>query len=624
MHCPNNNTLVAMLERALDPAVLPELEAHFGGCGACQQVVAALAGSREVSAPSSAATEPEAVIGTTINARYEMKSLLGRGGMGTVYLARDLTLGRDVALKLHRRGSHRERLHREAVAMAKLAHPNVVTVFEIANVDDRLYVAMEYVRGTTLRGWLRAARRSWREIVAMFVQVGAGLVAAHDAGLIHRDFKPENVLVGEDGRARVSDFGLVQFDGAPHEIDADDHVRGEWWPSSGSTQTGALVGTPAYMAPEQLNGHPADARSDQYGFCVTLYEALYRARPSLEGELTFPDDVAPRVPKFLRAIVARGLRTQPSDRFASMVELLAALQVDPTRRRKRVAIVVGGLIAAGAIALGVHAVSSESGAMCQLGDEQFAARWNPERRQAIAAAFAASGVPYAPHAVERVTAMFDRYGERWSEMYRASCEATHVRGDQSEAVLDLRTECLEDRLRAVDALAHALATADRSVVTTAVQAVSELPDIESCGDVARLKSILPPPRDMATRRKVRELEEQLTKARAFEGLARYADAEGIVTPALQQARELGYRPLEARALLLAADIAGGREDATAKTLYQEAVFAGQAGGDLEIVARAAVGLMLAAYVPGRLEDVELWNKMAEAATLRLGEPPHLV
>ncbi|MDB4956666.1 MAG: Serine/threonine kinase family protein, partial [Myxococcales bacterium] len=148
--------------------------------------------------------------GTTIDQRYVVSMMLGRGGMGTVYLARDLSLGRDVALKLHRSGSGHERLYREAVAMAQLQHPNVVTVFEVGTVEDQLFVAMEYIRGWTLRDWATAKPRTWREILEVLLDVGEGLAAAHRAGFVHRDFKPENVLVGEDGRPRVSDFGLAR------------------------------------------------------------------------------------------------------------------------------------------------------------------------------------------------------------------------------------------------------------------------------------------------------------------------------------------------------------------------------------------------------------------------------
>src|SRR5688572_26133603 len=207
-----------------------------------------------------------------------MKQQLGKGGMGTVYLARDQTLGRDVAVKVHRAGTGNERLHLEAIAMAQLAHPNVVTVYEVATFADRLYVAMEYIRGGTLRTWLGAEPRSWRTILETLTHAGDGLAAAHAAGLVHRDFKPENVLVGDDGRPRVSDFGLARVQERP---------SGDVIPLAGTTSsvdtpmtmTGALMGTPAYMAPEQIAAEPVDARTDQFAFCVVAWECLFGKRP---------------------------------------------------------------------------------------------------------------------------------------------------------------------------------------------------------------------------------------------------------------------------------------------------------------------------------------------------------
>ena len=172
----------------------------------------------------------------------EVTSLLGRGGMGTVYLARDITLDRDIALKIHRPGTGDARLKREAIAMAQLAHPNVVNVFEVATVDDRMVVAMEYVRGTTLRGWLEARPRRWREIVAMLVEAGRGLAAAHAAGLVHRDFKPENALVTDGSLVCVADFGLVgqQARAAVTDTHADAAPA-----DARLTRSGTVLGTPA-------------------------------------------------------------------------------------------------------------------------------------------------------------------------------------------------------------------------------------------------------------------------------------------------------------------------------------------------------------------------------------------
>ena len=320
MKCPDDNTLVAVVDGA---TALAEVEIHIDSCDDCRQIISLSVGRDELGA---------------INNRYVIDAVLGRGGMGTVYLARDLSLDREVALKLHRPGSNNERLHREAIAMAKLAHPNVVTVFEAATVDDRLYVAMEYVRGETLRGWLEAAPRSWRTIVDVLLQSGQGLAAAHAAGLVHRDFKPENVLVGEDGRPRVGDFGLARVGAGPSG--AKPYGDGT------TTRTGEVMGTPAYMAPEQLAGGDVDARTDQFAFCVVAWECLFGKRPYAgrtmaaladamhRGELHRPpprSDVPPRI----REVLARGLAIDPAERYPDMCALLAALRAGRSSLRSR-------------------------------------------------------------------------------------------------------------------------------------------------------------------------------------------------------------------------------------------------------------------------------------------------
>src|SRR5688572_15851916 len=251
MSCPDDNVLVRMVDGALDGPAFADVEVHIDSCEYCRKIIAAAVATKTLAVGTPPVTDESdalaAIVDVSINGRYVIEAVLGRGGMGTVYLARDQTLNRDVALKLHRAGSGHDRLHREAIAMAKLAHPNVVTVFEIGTIDDRMYVAMEYVRGETLRGWLDAKPRTWREIIDLLVQTGQGLAAAHAAGLIHRDFKPENVLVGEDGRPRVSDFGLAR-------VGAGRDSKPSGLLTTNMTQSGAILGTPAYMSPEQLAG----------------------------------------------------------------------------------------------------------------------------------------------------------------------------------------------------------------------------------------------------------------------------------------------------------------------------------------------------------------------------------
>ena len=267
--------------------------------------------------------------GTSVRiGRFDVEGKLGEGGMGAVYRAHDPELERHVAIKLLTKGAGegsegRARLQREARALAKLSHPNVVHVYEVDKEGDQVFIAMEYIRGTTLRHWA-ADGRSWREIVDMFVGAGRGLQAAHAAGIIHRDFKPENVLVAHDGRPRVLDFGLARPDspvGGTGELSEADTVEMDT-PAAplelSLTRTGALLGTPAYMAPEQFKGETVDARSDQYSFCAALFETLYEERPFsgdslielsaevLKGEIRAIDPSEHGVPAEIHAAVLRG------------------------------------------------------------------------------------------------------------------------------------------------------------------------------------------------------------------------------------------------------------------------------------------------------------------------------
>lgn len=281
--------------------------------------------------------------------RYRLERILGAGAMGVVYLADDLALNRRVALKMLRRQDEQasERLMREAQALARVSHPNVIVVYEVGAFDDQIFMAMEYVQGESLSSWLQSAR-SEAEILAVFEQAGRGLSVAHGAGLVHRDFKPDNVLVGRDGRVRVVDFGLARGDVLLAESEGEGTVdRGLTNDVFRTlTRTGSFMGTPAYMAPEQYDGIAADARSDQFAFCVSLYEALYKKRPFAAGTVTElaqamkvgppPAQRSSRVSRRVEDVVLRGLRARREERFPSMDALLSELvSTAPPRGAKR-------------------------------------------------------------------------------------------------------------------------------------------------------------------------------------------------------------------------------------------------------------------------------------------------
>jgi tRNA A-37 threonylcarbamoyl transferase component Bud32 len=318
--------------------------------------------------PGKKRRDPVVIAGDTIG-RYIILARLGAGGMGVVYTAYDPQLDRKVALKLLRTGGiaeaeARSRLIREAQAIAQLSHPNVVAVYDVGSADTgEVYIAMELVEGETLTAWLGHWDRSWREILELFFQAGRGLSAAHARGLVHRDFKPDNVLVGTDGRVRVTDFGLARS--LIEQVDelARDHPRPELEALRVTlTATGTVLGTPRYMAPEQLRGADADARSDQFSFCVALYEALYGRHPLpgdsvieivQHGAAADPPPGDTKVPPAIGRAITRGLDNEPNRRFPTLAALLVELTppaVHPGRRGW--AAVLGGiaLVAGGAAA----------------------------------------------------------------------------------------------------------------------------------------------------------------------------------------------------------------------------------------------------------------------------------
>ncbi len=369
--CPDENVLAGFAAGGLSVGAVPEVERHLDGCAACRALVAVVAAEASAPDTSTAPTRldtgaptqplhPEAPAlrpGDRLG-RYVIEAPLGEGGMGVVYAARDPGLGRTVALKLLRPGAGgadegRARLVREAQAMASLSHPNVLPLFELGTEDARVFLVMERVEGPTLAGWLKERERPWREVLALFLQAGEGLAAAHRAGLVHRDFKPANVLVGADGRPRVTDFGLVRYgagtDGGAGEAGSEDT-------EAALTRAGTVPGTPAYMSPEQAAGREVDARGDQFSFCVALHEALYGVRPfasQARGEERWrrvPVPRQPRLPGSLRAALDRGLALEPGARFPSMEALLAELARPPGSRWRPVAVVgiALGLVVAGA------------------------------------------------------------------------------------------------------------------------------------------------------------------------------------------------------------------------------------------------------------------------------------
>lgn len=500
--------------------------------------------------------------GTTL-ARYVVIEEIGRGGMGVVVRAYDPKLQREVAIKSLRTDQLSDRaqarLVREAQAMAKLAYPNVVAVHDVETHEGTVLLVMEYVAGTSLDVWLGERARTWEEILAVFVAAGRGLVAAHDAGLLHRDFKPTNVLVGADGRVRVTDFGLARATSSVSTSaseDSDDMVAPAPGVAIELTRPGDVVGTPAYMSPEQhmkVNVGPA---SDQFAFCVALWEGLTGARPfagrlkeiakaKVHGPPPWPKSV-PMPPRIVEAI-ARGLSPRPADRWPSLSELLDVLDARPRRRSKlplvsaaASAIACGGAIAAVTIAT--------DDAPCEGGEAHLDAAWGEQTRARVEAALGDLEAPFVADVWTRVGAELDAYAQAWIDMHRDACEATAVRGEQSSALLDARMACLHGARIELEAATAMLATADAEVAAGAHELVADLPPLSRCADVEALQSgVEPPPPAHASA--IEDVRARLAEARAQRKAGKFARAQAIVDAVRTDAEALPFAPLHTEVAL---------------------------------------------------------------------------
>jgi eukaryotic-like serine/threonine-protein kinase len=581
--------------------------------------------------------------------RYVVLDPLGEGGMGMVYAAYDSVLDRKVALKLlpqetadggSEPTSGRARLLREAQAMAKLSHPNVVGVYDVYQHGALVFMAMELVEGQTLLQWLQEKPRGMREILAAFLSAGRGLAAAHAAGLVHRDFKPTNVLVGKDGRVRVTDFGLARTHDAPPEPLAEDAAPS---PSTSPvkphsllelelTQKGAVLGTPAYMAPEQFRGATADARSDQFSFAVSLWEALYGERP-FEGRSsaerkekvlagrTNPPPSHSRVPPWIHRALLRALSTAPEARYPSLDALLATLERDPAQvRRRRLAVAALLLLVTGSGLMAWIIWHQRKTSLCTGVQEKLVGIWDARRQAAIERAFLETRQSYAGDTWTRVRDALNTYTAVWTGMHQDTCEATRIRGEQSEAVMSLRMACLESRRQELAALTEVFTEADATVVEKAISAASSLHPLRGCADVEALLAEVKPPEDAATRQAVEAARAQLARVKANTDAGKYKEALELATAVAQKTATLGYGPIRAEALFMRAwtqIISGESQGVT--PLLTEALWLAHASRHDTIVAEATVRLMGYYSYRGPKEEADRWENFARASLDRLRE-----
>ncbi|MDC0672026.1 serine/threonine-protein kinase [Nannocystis radixulma] len=486
--------------------------------------------------------------------RFRVLETLGQGGMGVVYAAEDSQLDRRVAIKVIRDDRLRDgpkdraRLLREARMQAKLSHPNVVQIHEVNENDGGLFIVMELVRGATLRQWLDRQPRSLAAILERFVEAARGLSAAHRVGIVHRDFKLANALVGEDDRVRIADFGLALGELAEAETHPDRASAG----AGASAATSRYAGTPAYMSPEQVRGLACDARSDQYSFAVALSEAVFRRAPPpaldrLAEHASTPALPADRaVPQWLRRALERALALDPADRHPSMDALVDVLLAAPRRRRRQ--FVALGLVAALGTATAVGAAFSGDSpqSSCAPADQRIAGLWDDARRSGLADAFAATDLPYAADSWRRASAGLDEYAERWAAAGHDNCAATRLRGEQSERMFDLTAACLARHRTAWTTLLDSFAQADVALVADAEDLIAALPDPQQCRAAAARQAELGG-LARASDDKVRTI---LDRAKIFTSTHQGREAVALLGGALPGIREAGDVGGEAEALLL--------------------------------------------------------------------------
>lgn len=620
--CPDDAVLDAFVRGALTPDAIGSLETHVDRCDSCGELIATLARSHTRRAPreSQPALEPGAIVG-----KYTLRATLGEGASGRVFVAWDPSVSREVALKVLRPeramdAIARERLVREAAALAKLSHPNVVTVFDAGEADDTVFVAMEIVRGPSLRAFAQDATRSSAEVLAVLRAIGEGLATAHARGLLHRDIKPDNIIVGDD-RPRLVDFGLAAHDRderATHEPVAT-HL----------TQTGALLGTPLYMAPETLDGAPATERSDLYSLAVTAYESLARRRPfdatslpALRAQIARGAEPIPAIAPALDRAIRAALAESPADRPASVRAWLASLEPAPPRARPRgptTALAALGLAAitlVGASAVIRRAATTPPNALvaqCPAGDEPLAPLRDSALQSRIRAAMTRGHPSAGARGSDALFAAIDRFAQRWTAAHRAACPpATTPSPDRWPAS---RGCLLEARDEALGVL-RSFERADRDSALRATAVEQDLPSVDRCADGRALLARAPQPNSAA----IDEARSLIAQAMGAVTQGHLESAQALAERAVRVASGAGWGPIEARArrLLARTHRARGAFDDAEREARRSALLA-ESSRDDDGAARAWIERVRAMGAQGDWAETLRAIEQAEASVTRVGD-----
>jgi serine/threonine protein kinase/tetratricopeptide (TPR) repeat protein len=573
--------------------------------------------------------------------RYVVLELLGKGGMGEVYAAYDPTLDRKVALKVLRPSlgsaetvtTARARLTREAQAMAQLADPNVIQVFDVGTVGGDVYIAMEFVEGASLRDWL-SEEREMSEILRVFRSAAAGLAAAHKAGMVHRDFKPDNVLIGKDGRVRVIDFGIASLGG--DDTSSSDEIIERLTRSRRSvegaytTLTGVAAGTPAYMAPEQFTGKACDARTDQFSFSIALYEALCGERPFeganiaelltnvTEGKRR-PTPESGDVPQWIHTALTRALMAPPDKRFDSMDELIRALTPPGSwMSRNWVPVTMLATLALGGLLAMVLMQPGSTRPSCAEDETLLTGIWDATRAQELQAKFGQSSLAYASVTGAKIVEHLDAHAGRWQEARKNLCLAA-VRRDISPEIKDRGMACLDRRLRELDAVSTILSRGTDEIIKDSPVAVSELSSVSDCTNTTLLAT-----GGDALSPAWAEIADQFPELKAMFVSSQYQQLLEQATRLRTLAEERGFGRGEAEALTWVANAERALSMyGSSEEHFFEAVRIAQKEGSPRVRAIAWQGLMGLATADDRPKEGLRWFKHAEIANEQAGVDPEL-
>ncbi len=533
--CPSDDQLLAFAEGLLGESQRRVAEQHLAACADCSAIVGATYRQSRNSE-------------VTRVGRYEVREELGRGGMGRVLKAYDPSLDRDVAIKLilpcALSGVAKERFAREAELLGALRHPNVIEVFDMGEFDGDPHFVMEFVDGDNLDAWSRG--RSAVEMLACLRGAGRGLAAAHAAGVLHRDFKPSNVIVGRDGRPKVGDFGLAGIEvaqTAPRDGGALDSL----------TKTGAVMGTLAYMAPELLDGGKATVASDQFAFCVTAYQVLYGSRPFFGGDARAlsaairrgeipPPPAHVTIPGRARRALVRGLSPHPGDRFESMGALLHELR--PARRGSALGLAAAGSAVA-LVAVAAFALTRTHPSSCSVG--ALDGVYDSAARDRIRAGFSGSDLPYAKASLRSTLEGLDAYAQGWRQGAMQACRASE-RGALPPDALDVRMRCFKHAAQSFEAMVTVLEAPQEKHIERGGELVAALPDLHMCSDAEALRqfSVLPANADEAAQQEA--LGPLLSRAFTLVLAEDYDAAQEILEANGEALEAASYPPLKVRAL----------------------------------------------------------------------------